>query len=251
MTRPTRDALLATVAAVLVATGVAGPGRPAAARDARPSVARAAADDGTTRTLVATGTARVRGVPDVLTMTLGVTTRGSSVGEALDRNNAAVGKVMTVLEDGDVDDEDVQTSNFSISPVHGDRSEAVTGYQVANLVTVQLRDLGRAGTLIDKAAAAGGDDVVMRGVSFGFDDTSGLVARARAEAVKRARAQAEQLADAAGVELVEVHTISESSLDPGPILAAPESAARAEDGVPISPGTEELSVQVSLVYVIR
>jgi len=92
----------------------------------------------------------------------------------------------------------------------------------------------------------------MRGVSFGFDDTSALVAQARGEAVKRARAQADQLAQAAGVELVSVRTISESSYDPGPALAAPEaaqdwSAARG----PIEPGSEELSVMVTVVYTIR
>src|SRR5688500_6227157 len=50
----------------------------------------AAADQ--SRTIVATGTARVRGTPDVLTVMLGVNTRGDSVGAALDRNNSAARK---------------------------------------------------------------------------------------------------------------------------------------------------------------
>ena len=253
MTRSTRTVRSTLIAALVAIATVVVTAPPAAAGATRPSAAPAAngADDGSDRTLVATGTARIRGVPDVLTSTLGVTTRADTVGSALDRNNQAVAKVIAVLENGDVDADDIQTSSLSISPVYGDRSDEITGYQVANLVTVRLRDLARAGALIDKVAAAGGDDVVMRGVSFGFDDTSALVARARTDAVKRARAQAEQLAEAAGVTLVEVRTISESSVDPGPVLAAPETAARADDGVPIAPGTEELSVQVSLVYTIR
>ncbi|MBM3658609.1 MAG: DUF541 domain-containing protein [Actinobacteria bacterium] len=220
------------------------PRRAATGLDA--TTAPAAAD----RTLVATGTARVRGVPDVLTMNLGVSTRGDSVGDALGRNNDAIRKVMAVLRDGDVDEKDIQTSSFSISPYYDDNSE-IDGYQVSNLVTVQLRDLAKAGTLIDKAAGAGGDDVVMRGVSFGFDDTSALVAQARTDAVKRARAQAEQLSEAAGVTLVEVRTISESSYDPGPVAAAPQAELRAADSVAIAPGAEELSVQVTVVYTIR
>jgi uncharacterized protein len=204
-----------------------------------------------TRTVVGTGTARVRGVPDVLTMTLGVTSRGRTVGEALDHNNAAVKKVMGVLTDGGVDKQDIQTSNFSIGPTYDDRSGDVTGYQVSNQVSVQLRDLDAAGSLIDKAASAGGDDVVMQGVAFGFDDTSDLVAQARADAVKRAKSQAEQLARAAGVELGEVRTISESSADVGPV-ALPEAASKATaDAVPISPGSQDVSVQVSIVYAIR
>lgn len=247
-------------AAVLVATSLTvavlgavtlGGGLPAGASPARPSGLPAADPlPDPARTLVATGTARVRGVPDVLTMTIGITSRGSSVGDALDRNNQSVRKVMGVLREGGVDDEDVQTSDFSIGPVYDDRGTEITGYQVSNLVRVQLRDLDAAGDLIDRAAEAGGDDAVMQGVSFGFDDTSALVARARAEAVRRARTQAEQLADAAGVELVAVQTISESSIDDGPVLAAPESSARA-DSVAIAPGSEELAVQVTVVYTIR
>jgi hypothetical protein len=250
MTRPIRLLVGATaLAAIVVATAV-----PVAADTARPTRARAATEptaETTDRTVVATGTAKVRGVPDVLTMTLGVTSRADTVGAALDRNNAAVGKVMDVLTDAGVDEKDVQTSSFSIGPVYDDRGAKVTGYQVSNLVTVTLRDLARAGTLIDRAAQAGGDDVVMHGVSFSFDDASGLVARARAEAVRRARAQAEQLAQAAGVELVAVRTISESSPDAGPVLSAPEASARADTGVAIAPGSEELSVQVTVVYTIR
>ena len=227
---------------------------PAGARTARPGRLPAATDPVTVttdRTLIATGTARVRGVPDLLTLTLGVTSRGDTVGAALDHNNAAVAKVMQVLDDGGVAKKDIQTSNLSIGPVYDDRSSAITGYQVSNVVSVQLRDLEHAGSLIDKAAAAGGNDVVVQGVSFGFDDTSALVAQARSEAVKRARAQAEQLAAAAGVELVEVRTISESSLDDGPVLAAPEAAAKQTDSIAISPGSEDLSVQVSMVFTIR
>lgn len=182
-------------------------------------------------------------------MTLGVATRGSTVGEGLDRNNAAARRVLRVLTEAGVDDEDVQTSNFSIGPVYDDRGEDVIGYQVGNLLTVRLRDLDRAGKVVDDVARAGGDEVVVRGVSFGFDDTSDLVAQARKEAVRRARAQAEQLAGAAGVELVSVRRISESSADYGPALEATQDATASR--VPIEPGAEELSVHVTVVYTIR
>lgn len=250
MARTLRTVLAVTT--LLAATAVTA--LPAAAETARPTRARAAtepATDADVRTLVATGTARVRGVPDVLTMALGVTSRADTVGAALDRNNAAIGKVMGVLTDGGVDEKDVQTSSFSIGPVYDDRSTKIVGYQVSNVLTVQLRDLAKAGALIDKAAQAGGDDVVMQGVAFSFDDASKLVAQARTEAVRRARTQAQQLAEAAGVELVAVRTISEASADPGPVLAAPDAATRDETAVAIAPGSQELSVQVTVVYTIR
>jgi uncharacterized protein YggE len=206
-----------------------------------------------TRTIVATGTARVRGTPDVLTVMLGVTTRGHSVGEALDRNNSGARKVIDVLYDNGVDKKDVQTTNFSINPIYGDNGNDIEGYMVSNLVVAQLRDLEKAGSILDKAAQAGGDDVIVRGVSFDIDDTSDLIAAARADAVKRARNQAEQLAAAAGVQLGDVLTISESSRDVGPVASMPtatdESAAAMR--VQIEGGSEELTVQVSVVFSIR
>lgn len=251
--RSVRAALGAT--AVLVALLVATTAAPASARtaraDRRGTVPVTTDPAASTRTVVATGVARVQGVPDVLTMTLGVTSRGRTVGEALDRNTAAASKVMEVLTDGGVDKKDIQTSSFSIGPTYDDHSGDLNGYQVSNQVTVRLRELAKAGGLIDKAAGAGGDDVVMQGVSFGFDDASDLVAQARAEAVKRARSQAEQLARAAGVELGEVRTITESSMDVGPVIT-PEAATKSQaDSVPISPGSEEVAVQVSIVYAIH
>src|SRR5262245_1853342 len=204
------------------------------------------------RTLVATGTARVRGTPDVLTVSLGVTSRGKTVGEALDRNNAGARKVIQVLLDGGVDKKDLQTSNFSIGPIYGDNANDIQGYQVSNVVVAQLHDLDKAGGLLDKAVQAGGDDVVLRGVSFDIDDTSDLVAAARADAVKRARNQAEQLASAAGVQLGDGLTISEKSQDQGPVLPALDAtAARATSSVPIQTGSQELTVQVSVVFSIR
>ena len=238
-----------TLATVSLLVGAAAP---ASARTTRQ---RAAADTGTTtdssRTIVATGTARVRGTPDVLTVNLGVTSRGHTVGEALDRNNAAARKVLDVLLDAGVDKKDLQTTNFSIGPIYGDNANDIQGYQVSNIVVAQLRDLDKAGSLLDKAAQAGGDDVVVRNVSFDIDDTSDLVSAARADAVKRARNQAEQLAAAAGVQLGDVLTISESSQDVGPVLAAPEAADRAASTVPIQSGSQELTVQVSVVFSIR
>ncbi|MFA5885027.1 MAG: SIMPL domain-containing protein [Acidimicrobiia bacterium] len=243
------------MATALVAVLVATTAAPASARtgraDRRGTVPVATEPTEVTRTVVATGIARVQGVPDVLTMTLGVTSRGRTVGEALDRNTTAASKVMEVLTDGGVDKKDIQTSSFSIGPTYDDHSGDVNGYQVSNQVTVQLRELAKAGSLIDQAAGAGGDDVVMQGVSFGFDDASDLVAQARAEAVKRARSQAEQLARAAGVELGEVRTITESSMDVGPVIV-PEAATKSQaDSVPIAPGSEEVAVQVSIVYAIH
>jgi len=244
-TWPRRIAALAALATVtIVATaGVSG----AQTDDDSPS-----RDD--PRVMTVDGTGLVSGTPDVLELFLGVDTRADSAGNALRKNSELTAGVLKVLRDAGVDEKDIQTTNLSISPVYDDDGEVVIAYSVTNRVAATVRELNDAGDVIDAATKAAGDDIVVQGLYFSIDDNSKLVERARAEAVKRAKAQAEQLAAAAGVELGEIRSIDERYTPVGPALDAREAATSpttesdAGRSVPIQPGTEQLSVDVTLVY---
>ena len=201
------------------------------------------------------GTGLVSGTPDVLELYLGVDTRGDTAGDALAQNSRLTVGVLKVLRDAGVPEKDIQTTNLSIYPVYDDDGEVVIAYSVSNRVVAKLRDLNTAGDIIDEATKAAGDDIIVQGLYFSIDDNSKVVEQARTEAVKRAKAQAEQLAAAAGVELGALRSIDERYTPIGPALDAREAAApTAESGdaasVPIQPGSEELSVDVTLVYEI-
>jgi hypothetical protein len=209
-------------------------------------------DTGEAAVITGSGVGRVEGTPDTMTVDIGVTTRGASAAEAMQQNAAAADRVFDALRDAGVEDEDLQTNDLSVFPVFDDRSEQVIEYEVSNSVTATFHDIERSGEVIDAAAAVAGDDIRLYGVTFSIEDTSQLVAAARADAVERARSQAEQLGDAAGVEIGGVISIEELSPDVGePVFveaAAAEDAARAS--TPVNPGTQELSVQVSVRYAI-
>ncbi len=233
-------------------TVLAGSDRPlgapiAAATDASTG-AVAVAGDGNLITAQATG--QVSGTPDVVTVTLGVETRDASAQAALDSNNALAAEVIATIKANGVADEDLQTSRLSISPTFDDTS-TITGYQVSNMVTAKLRDVGKAGALIDAVGASAGDAIRVQRISFSIDDDSVLRAAARADAVHRAQAQAQQMADAAGVRLGLLHAITETPQTSGPYYAATEMAAAAPDAsVPVEVGSVDLSVVVQVVYEI-
>jgi hypothetical protein len=213
------------------------------------------ASDGTDakepRTINVVGTGQVRGTPDVLDLTLGVSTRAKSAGEALSHNSELSSKLNGVLRDAGVDEKDIQTANLSISPIFDDDGENVIAYGVSNTVDVKIREIAKAGKVVDAAAGVAGDEIVVNGLVFSFDDNSELVAQARTEAVKRAKSQAEQLAKAAGVELGDILTITEGSAPEGPVLtAAPRSAAASDSATPIEPGSQSLSVEVNMTFKI-
>lgn len=202
------------------------------------------------RAVSVNGTGVVRGTPDVLELVLGIEIRARGAADALRRNRELLRQVIDVLRNSGVTDDDIQTAALSIWPVTNDDGTAVIGYTVSNTVQVTLRDLERAGSVIDEAATVADDEIVVRGLSFSFDDNSRLVARARADAVRRARAQAEQLAEAAEVTLGRLLSIDETATPEGPILRSADASGSAEAATPIEPGTQSLSVQVSLRYEI-
>ncbi len=198
--------------------------------------------------ITAQGVGKVTGTPDVMTISLGVETRAASAKQALDENNKVAAEVIAVLKDSGVDPADLQTSRLSISPSYGDKND-ITGYQVTNSVTARLRDIAKAGAVIDAVGQKAGNAARVQQLSFSIDDDSALRAAARADAVKQAQAQAKQLADAAGVKLGPVHSIVESSASmPTPVFAAADAAGAAPSSVPVEPGSQELSVVVQVVY---
>ena len=203
------------------------------------------------RTITVTSTGLVRGTPDVLELTIGVQTRARTAVEALGRNSTLARKVIDAVKNAGVEDDDVQTSYLSVYPVYDNDGQNFQGYSVSNVVTASLRDFDKAGEVIDAATKIAGDEIIVEGISFSFDDNTELVAKARSDAVKRARTQAEQLADAAGVDLGDLLSISEDSAPSGPVFEFEASRSLADsEAAPIEPGAQEVNVQVTLVFEI-
>jgi uncharacterized protein YggE len=201
-------------------------------------------------TINVAGHGEVEGTPDVMTVTMGVSTSDPSAQAALQQNNAQANALIASLERNGVAKKDIQTVDLNISP-NFDKNFHITGYSASNTVTANLRDLSKAGVVIDAAALTVGQDVRLQGVSFSIDNTSALVAKARADAVKDALAQGKQLAAAGGVKLGAIRTID----DTGSLLPQPQqfgfdnkSLQDAAASVPIEAGSQQLSVDVVVVF---
>ncbi len=202
----------------------------------------------TRRTIVGTATGRVEGVPDTLTVTLGVESHAGSAQAALAQNNDRATRVVAALKAAGVAAEDLQTTQLSLNPTF-DQKGRPNGYGVANVVTARTHDVVNGGKIVDAAAAQAGDDIRVQGVVLSIEDTSDLVAKARANAVRQARRQADQLARAADVGLGPVQRITERRpAQPEYFSQARVAADTAASAAPIEPGTQELTVDVTVVF---
>jgi len=178
-----------------------------------------ASDAGTGISVLGESTISVK--PDIAILDIGVETFAESV--ALARQFAAkeMGSVISTLKKQGVDDSDIQTSRLNISPsydyeeimVRGKRTgrQVLTGYFVNNVVKVRIRELEKAGEVIDKTASAGGDSIRINGISFTVDDLSPYKVLLRKGAVEDSLVKANHYATESGVTLGPLISLSETS----------------------------------------
>lgn len=201
------------------------------------------------------GRAKVAGTPDTLRLDLSVVATASSVSEALASANRSAAAVQKSLLGNGVQKKDLQTSGLNIQPEYDYSNNAaprLKGYQVSESINAKLRDLGRAGDVIGQAVGAGANAIRVNGISLDLEDTGALVSNARNKAFADAKAKAEQYAKAAGRSLGGVISIAEDVTTPSPV-PMPYAAQSARDlaSVPIQPGSQDVSVSVTVVFAMR
>jgi uncharacterized protein YggE len=201
-------------------------------------------------TITVTGTGRVSLTPDVADLRVGVNITRPTAAQARADAAAAMTKVVDAIKKAGVADKDIQTSTLSLQPVYDYSNNGqgkLTGFQVVNIVAITVREIGKAGDLIDSAVTAGATSV--DGVAFRVNDETGAESQARTAAVADARAKANALAAAAGVTIAGVSSIAEVSTSvPYPIPYAAAAPARDAMSTPVQPGTTEIDIVVTVVF---
>jgi uncharacterized protein YggE len=120
---------------------------------------------------------------------------------------------------------------------------------VANTLSVRLRDIEKAGEVIDKAVSLGVNQNTS--ISFTNADPSKALEEARRKAVEDAAAKARTLSEAAGVSLGRVIEISDQNFAAAPMPITQRAFARAADAAPIATGENAYRVQVTVTFELR
>jgi hypothetical protein len=207
------------------------------------------------RTLNVNGLGQVYLTPDIAYIYIGVHTEGVTATEAVDSNKSQTTAVIEALKKAGVADKDIRTSNFSIYPSQQygpDGTVSGTIYMVDNSVNLTVRNLDGLGDLLDSAISAGANNV--NNIQFDVADKAQAVKEARAKAVEDAKLQAQELADAAGVSLVNIQTINFYDNSTYPTYDYGKGGGgggAAQVAVPIQPGQLTVAVTVNLVYSIK
>ena len=172
--------------------------------------------------------------------------------EARGQAAAAMDRVMAALRDHNIDDADVQTRQFTISPEYvwneSRRQQELTGFMVNNNLSVRIRDVDGVGLIIDDVAEAGGDLTRINGISFTVEDTTALEFQARERAIEAMMAEARQIAELTEVTLGRPFFLTETGGAIPQTMAFAERSLTADgaQGVATSISLGELTVRVTM-----
>ncbi len=213
------------------------------------------ADEPTRALLSVVGEGDASAAPDMATFSTGVVASGKTAEEALAANSKSMSDLVSAIKALGIEDRDIATSNFSISPQYSQpapntrEAPKLVGFEVRNTVAVKVRDIARLGVVLDKMVQSGANQA--GGLRFGLSDSGPIEEKARIAAFKDAQAQAKTLAEAAGLRLLKVRRISPGDRGGDMLTSAPMMMKAEARAVPIEAGELSARARITVVYEVE
>jgi len=222
--------------------------------------------DGEQDTIVVSGKGELTVKPDIAEVSFSVTNENLDVGKATDAVNAKIATIVAKLKADGVDEADIKTTGYDISPQYNyvnnpvpmnmpyipSGNQVLAGYNVTDSIDIKIRDLTKAAGIVTDLGALGVTD--MSGLNFTEDKYDDLVKQARDAAIADARTQAQDLAKSLGVKLVKIVAYSDQSQ---PIyyatnaMAVPSAMGGGSVKAVLPTGQNTITSNVSVTYEIQ
>lgn len=205
-------------------------------------------------TLTVSAEGKVERAPDIADLSGGVVSVAPTAAAAMADNARAMTAVIAAVRRAGIAERDIQTAGVNLAPQYryqNDHPPVLTGYQATNTVNLRIRKLADAGRLLDALVAAGANQ--LSGPHFRVDAADAALDEARTAAVATARQRATLYAQAAGVHIKRVLSLSESGGEqPRPIMVmARRMTAASAPETPVAPGEVTLGVTVNMVFEVE
>lgn len=202
------------------------------------------------------------GIPDIAEFTVQIITEGGmNLGALQAENTNKTNNVIAFIQESGIENKDIKTTGYDISPRYerclGYRAcppPRIVGYTINSFITVRARDFAVLGDILSGVVQKGANTV--SSLTFTIDNVDVVLREAREEAIAEAKVKAEELANAAGFRVGRLLSINEGYTMP--FRGIKESrgimtdmAYAPDPSVAIMPGSQELTVSVTLTYEIR
>lgn len=203
------------------------------------------------RTVTVNGAGRAAVSPDVVRLDLRLGHDADDVAAALAGAAEGITKVGGVVRDHDVADADIRTLDAGVNQ-RWDNTGVPVGFTAQQRLAVTVRRLESVGEILEAAAAAVGNALLVDQVRLDVSDRSEGLRRARDAAFADAHAKAQQYAALSGAELGAVLGVAEAGAVPVQrremkLMAASMDAG----GMPVEGGDLDLGASVTVTWELR
>jgi uncharacterized protein YggE len=202
------------------------------------------------RTVTVIGSGRAAVSPDVVRLDLRVGHDASDVAAALAGASEGIVKVGTVVRDHDVADADIRTLDAGVNQ-RWDNTGTAIGFTAQQRLAVTVRRLESVGEILEAAASAVGNALLVDQVRLDVSDRSHGLRRARDAAFADARDKAEQYAELSGSQLGAVLGVAEAGAVAPVAYKAMAASRDLAGGMPVEGGDLDLGATVTVTWEMR
>ena len=202
-------------------------------------------------TVSAEGTVKV--TPDAVRLNATVSVISATNKAALAEVAKGAEALRASLKSSGIVAKDISSQNVSVYPEYNytnDKGAVLVGYRGTQNFVVTIRNAANAGTVVDAAVAAGGDNLQINGVTPFVLDASKATEYARNVAVKNAKTKAASYAKLLGVKLGKVNSLVENG---SPAISSPTYTLGAEAkadmaATVIDLGQQDVTVSITIQW---
>jgi hypothetical protein len=231
-----------------------------------------AIDSASNYQVTVSGEGKVYAKPDIALVSLGVTTTATTVADVTKNNTDKMNAVIEAVKKLGVEDKDIQTTNYNLTPVYNDRytiptevptassvmsystKTILTGYKLEQNIQVKIRDFAKISDVLAQSTASGAN--LVGDLQFTIDNPEQYKEQARAKAIAEAKTNADNLVKDSGINLGRLINVYENYAYPMNYSskAVGMGGGTIDSAVPaptIQPGQQEIDVTINLTYQVR
>lgn len=198
--------------------------------------------------------------PDIASVNFSVVTEGADPAVLSKENTDKLNKAIAFLKEQEIDSQDIKTAGYNLYPKYEydekRGTSSIIGYTLNQTVYIKIRKFEKIGLILGALPKYGVNEI--SSLNFDIEDPDQYLNTARQEAFAKAYEKAKTMAEQNGAKIKRVVTFSENSGGyPWPIFyAAAEKGGYGGGGAPtplptIEPGSQEVSIQVTVTYEIK
>ncbi len=208
------------------------------------------------RSVIVSAEGKVTVSPDIARVSFSVVSQGANPKTLADNNIQKMNSAIDMLKSKGIDEKDIKTTEYNLVPRYeyneNTRTSYITGYTLTQTVLVKIRDLAKVAEILGALPPLGINQI--SSVSFEVDEPEKYLGDARNQAFDKIKEKAEAMASKNGVKLGRIINFYEYQITPYYTSAKTLGIGGGESApvVPqIQPGTQEVTIQVSVTYEIK